>query len=239
MAFQANISEFAEFMGTEIKRIEKKIPEGGASQSSDSPIITGNGRPDKPETTRFLARPQDGMDGYENRVKGNEPNGTFYSSLDGAGVGAYLWQKQRNQWNVVSGDTGNRIIRSAINIKSGFVYLQRINNLVICSFTGGAWSSISFYGKNNSNFKRKTHAKRFDLLRTNGIPYGFRTPLAFMLPFYDDNGNHVGMVYVGGTGNYNYIELRFKEDVPTEDLDLMRLPVITWVTNEPFPETLP
>ena len=226
MTFQANISEFAEFMGTEIKRIEKKIPDGGASQSSDSMIITGNGRPDKPETT-------------QGKITGREPNGAFYNSTNGAGVGAYLWQKQNNQWTVISGDTGNRIIRSAINIKSGFVYLQRINNLVICSFTGGAWSSISFYGKNNSNFKRKSHAKRFDLLRTNGIPYGFRTPLAFMLPFYDDNGNHVGMVYVGGTGNYNYIELRFKEDVPTEDLDLMRLPVITWVTSEPFPETLP
>lgn len=227
MTLQANISEFAEFMGTEIKRIEKKIPtDGGGSQSSDSMIITGNGRPDKPETT-------------SGKITGREPNGTFYASLNGAGVGAYLWQKQNGNWIVISGDTGNRIMRSAINIKSGFVYLQRINNLVICSFTGGDWSSISFYGKNNSNFKRKSHNKRFDLLRTNGIPYGFRTPLAFMLPFYDDNGNHVGMVYVGGTGNYNYIELRFKEDIPTEDLDFMRLPVITWVTNEPFPETLP
>lgn len=226
MTLQANISEFAEFMGTEIKRIEKKIPEGGASQSSDSTIITGNGRPDKLETT-------------SGKITGRELNGTFYSSTDGAGVGAYLWQKRNNKWDIVAGDTGNRIIRSAINIKSGSVYLQRINNLVICSFTGGAWSSISFYGKNNSNFKRKSHAKRFDLLQTNKIPAGFRTPLAFMLPFYDDNGNHVGMVYVGGTGNYNYIELRFKEDVPTEDLDLMRLPVITWVTSEPFPETLP
>lgn len=227
MTLQANISEFAEFMGTEIKRIEKKIPtDGGGSQSSDSMIITGNGRPDKPETT-------------SGKITGREPNGTFYASLNGAGVGAYLWQKQNGNWIVISGDTGNRIMRSAINIKSGFVYLQRINNLVICYFTGGAWSSISFYGKNNSNFKRKSHNKRFDLLRTNGIPYGFRTPLAFMLPFYDDNGNHVGMVYVGGTGNYNYIELRFKEDIPTEDLDLMRLPVITWVTSDPFPETLP
>lgn len=230
MTFQTGVTEFAEFVGSEIKRIEKKIPtdggSGGGSQSSDSTIITGNGRPDKPETT-------------SGKITGREPNGTFYNSTNGAGVGAYLWQKQNGNWIVISGDTGNRIMRSAINIKSGFVHLQRINNLVICSFTGGAWSSISFYGKNNSNFKRKSHAKRFDLLRTNGIPYGFRTPLAFMLPFYDDNGNHVGMVYVGGTGNYNYIELRFKEDVPTEDLDLMRLPVITWVTNEPFPETLP
>lgn len=226
MTFQANVSDFAEFIGSEIKRIEKKIPEGGGSQSSDSTIITGTGRPDKPDTTG-------------GKITGREQNGTFYNSLDGANVGAYLWQKQRNQWNVVSGDTGNRIIRSAINIKSGFVYFQRINNLVICSFTGGAWSSISFYGKNNSNFKRKSHAKRFDLLQTNKIPAGFRTPLAFMLPFYSDDGVQVGMVYVGGTGNYNYIELRFREDVPTEDLDLMRLPVITWVTNEPFPETLP
>lgn len=227
MTFKANISEFAEFMGTEIKRIEKKIPtDGGNGQSSDSAIITGNGRPDKPDTT-------------DGKITGREPNGTFYSSTNGAGVGAYLWQKQNGNWIVISGDTGNRIMRSAINIKSGFVYLQRINNLVICSFTGGAWSSISFYGKNNSNFKRKTHAKRFDLLRTNGIPQGFRTPLAFMLPFYSDDGVQVGMVYVGGTGNYNYIELRFNHDVPTEDLDLMRLPVITWVTNEPFPETLP
>lgn len=228
MTFQTGVTEFAEFVGSEIRRIEKKIPTdgGSGSQSSDSMIITGNGRPDNPGTTG-------------GKITGRESNGTFYSSLDGAGVGAYLWQKQKNQWIVISGDTGNRIIRSAINIKSGFVYLQRINNLVICSFTGGAWSSISFYGKNNSNFKRKSHAKRFDLLQTNKIPVGFRTPLAFMLPFYDDNGNQVGMVYVGGTGNYNYIELRFKEDVPTEDLDLMRLPVITWVTSEPFPGTLP
>lgn len=44
MTFQANISEFAEFVGTEIKRIENKISEGGSSQSSGSMIITGNGR---------------------------------------------------------------------------------------------------------------------------------------------------------------------------------------------------
>ena len=52
MTFQTGVTEFAEFVGSEIKRIEKKIPtDGGSSQSSDSPIITGNGRPDKPDTT--------------------------------------------------------------------------------------------------------------------------------------------------------------------------------------------
>lgn len=231
MTIDTTLTQFAEFMGSEVKRVEELIPTGGntGGQSSNSPIITGYGRPDKiknPDTTN-------------GKITGNEPNGTFYNSLDGARVGAYLWQKQNGNWNVISGDTGNRIMRSAINIKSGYLYLQRINNLVICSFTGGAWSSISFYGKKNPEFKRKTHAKRFDLLRTNGIPEGFRTPLAFMLPFYSDDGVQVGMVYVGGTGNYNYIELRFTENVQDNDFDLMRLPVITWVTNDPFPNTLP
>lgn len=134
MEFQANISEFAEFMGTEIKRIEKKIPTdgGGGSQSSDSQIITGNGRPDKPETT-------------VGKITGNEPNGTFYSSVDGAGVGAYLWQKQKGKWNVISADTGvRRITDGAVNIKQGYVSLRRVNNTVECAFTGGAWGLFIF-----------------------------------------------------------------------------------------------
>lgn len=229
MTFQANISEFAEFMGTEIKRIEKKIPEGGGSgsQSSDSTIITGNGRPDKPETT-------------QGKIIGWELNGTFYSSLDGAGVGAYLWQKQKNKWNVISADTGvRRITDGAVNIKSGYVSLRRVNNTVECAFTGGSWGAIYFYGSNSKEFRRKAHPKRMDVLGNSKIPVGFRSTNSIMLPFYSDDGDHLGMVYVGGTGNYNYIELRFKDKPPTADMDIVRMPVISWITDEPFPERLP
>lgn len=228
MTLQANISEFAEFMGTEIKRIEKKIPtDGGGSQSSDSTIITGNGRPDKPETTN-------------SKITGNEPNGTIYNSLNGAGVGAWLWQKQRNVWQPISADTGaRRITKYVSNIKSGFITLRRINNLVECSFGGGQWGAIYFYGTNAKEFRRKSHPKRMDLLPTNGIPSGFRAVNNTMLPFYSDDGEHLGMVYVGGRSNYDYIELRFKDKLPAEDMDIVRMPVICWVTNEPFPETLP
>ena len=228
MTFQANISEFAEFMGTEIKRIEKKIPEGGGGgQSSGSAIITGVGRPDKPVTT-------------DGKITGNEPNGTFYSSTNGAGVGAYLWQKQNNKWNVISADTGvRRITDGAVNIKQGYVSLRRVNNTVECAFTGGAWGAIYFYGSASQNFKRKTHPKRMDILGNSKIPFGFRSTTSIMLPFYSDDGEHIGMVYVGGTANYNYIELRFKDKPPTEDMDITRMPVISWITDEPFPATLP
>lgn len=227
MAFQANISEFAEFMGTEIKRIEKKIPtDGGAGQSSDSTIITGNGRPDKPETTN-------------GKITGSEPNGTFYNSTNGAGVGAYLWQKQNNKWVVISGDTGARRMNTSVNIKEGYISLRRVNNTVECSFSKGRWDTVSFYGSSNSKFTRKNHAKRMDLLPNSKIPLGFRTSVPIMLPFYSDDGDNIATVYVGSRADSNYIELRFKDKLPTDDLNYMRMPVISWITDEPFPETLP
>lgn len=229
MTFQANISEFAEFMGTEIKRIEKKIPEGssGGDQSSNSMIITGVGRPDKPETTA-------------GKITGREPDGTFYSSTNGAGVGAYLWQKQNNKWVVISADTGERrMSKTSVNIKEGDICLRRVNNMVECSFTNGRWGTISFYGSNNSKFTRKNHAKRMNILPDFRIPLGFRTNTPFMLPFYNDDGDYMAVLYVGNKLDRSYIELRFKDNVPTADLDYMRLPVISWITDEPFPEVLP
>lgn len=227
MTFQANISEFAEFMGTEIKRIEKKIPDGGGSQSSDSTIITGVGRPDKFETT-------------QGKITGREPNGTFYNSTNGAGVGAYLWQKQNNKWVVISGDTGSRrMTRDSVNVKEGAIYLRRVGNMVECSFTTGRWGTISFYGSGNSRFTRKNHAKRMDILPREKIPLGFRATVPVMLPFYNDEGENVALVYVAHTLDNNYIELRFNGNVSTSDMDYMRMPVITWITNDPYPETLP
>lgn len=229
MAFQANISEFAEFMGTEIKRIEKKIPTdgGGGSQSSDSMMITGNGRPDKPDTT-------------SGKVTGREPNGTFYNSTNGAGVGAYLWQKQNGQWTVISGDTGiRRLSNISVNIKEGAIHLRRVNNRVECSFYTGRWDTISFYGSSNPKFTRKNHAKRMDILPPPRIPVGFRTRTPIMLPFYSDDGDEIATVYVASIGDRAYIELRFRDKVPTADLDYMRMPVITWITDDPFPEVLP
>lgn len=227
MTFQTGVTEFAEFVGSEIRRIEKKIPTDGDGQSSDSTIITGNGRPDKPDTT-------------DGKITGREPNGSFYYSTNGAGVGAYLWQKQNNKWIVISGDTGpRRMGNSSVNIKEGAIYLRRMNNRVECSFNTGRWDTISFYGSSNPKFTRKNHAKRMDILPPPRIPVGFRTRTPIMLPFYSDDGDEIATVYVASIGDRSYIELRFRDKVPTSDLDYMRMPVISWITDDPFPETLP
>ena len=229
MAIDTALTQFAEFMGSEVRRVEGLIPTGGGGspQPTNSNIINGLGRPDRPDTTNGV-------------IKGNEPNGTFYSSLDGANVGAYLWQKQKNKWNVVSADTGaRRVTQNVHNIKSGYVTLRRINNVVECTFGGGQWGAIYFYGTNAKEFRKKSHPKRMDILGNSGIPIGFRPVNNTMLPFYGDDGEHLGMVYVGGISNYNYIELRFQDKPPAADMDIVRMPVISWITDEPFPDRLP
>ena len=230
MAFYTTVKDFAEFIGSEIKRVEGKIPDSGGtgSQSSNSMMITGNGRPDKPETT-------------QGKITGREPNGSFYYSENGSGgVGAYLWLKQNNKWEVMSADTGAiKLSTSARNIKQGYITLRRVNNTVECAFTGGNWGSISFYGSNNPKFVRKNHAKRMDVTSYWAIPNGFRAEVSLMLPFYSDEGEHIGMVYVGNKGNYSSIELRFLGNVPTADMDYMRMPTVTWFTNDPYPDNMP
>lgn len=129
--------------------------------------------------------------------------------------------------------------RDSVNVKEGYISLRRVNNTVECSFSKGRWDTISFRGTNDPKFTRKNHAKRMDILPRQKIPLGFRTSVPIMLPFYDDDGNYVAVVYVGSRADSNYIELRCKDKLPTEDLNYMRMPVISWITDEPFPETLP
>ena len=130
-------------------------------------------------------------------------------------------------------------MNTSVNIKEGYISLRRVNNTVECSFSKGRWDTVSFYGSSNSKFTRKNHAKRMDLLPNSKIPLGFRTSVPIMLPFYSDDGDNIATVYVGSRADSNYIELRFKDKLPTDDLNYMRMPVISWITDEPFPETLP
>ena len=228
MALDTSLNQFAEFMGSEIKRVEGLIPTGGntGGQSTNSPVIYGIGRPDDRTSTN-------------GKITGNEPDGTIYISSDGANVKAWQWIKVKGTWQVSYGDTGEiNMARHSINIKSGNIALRRINNIVQCTFSNGQWDAIYFYGRLNPQYRAKSHAKRMDLLPNSRIPQGFRSTKSIMLPFYNDDGVHVGMVYVGGVKNYNYIELRFNDKPPEADMDIIRMPVITWITEDPFPRSL-
>lgn len=225
MAFDTVITDFAQFMGSEIKRVENEISTGG-SQSS-VPIIYGAGRPDKPDTT-------------DSKIKGNEPNGTVYISSNGAGVGAWQWLKAKGIWQVTYADTGDITLRSINTVKGNWVKIRRYNNLVIVTFGGGPWGWFQALGKGSAGFfQRKRGTKNMDILGVSGIPVGFRTDSSLLKPFYNDNGIDLGKVYVGAKNDYNYIEMRFLEEIRNENYTDLRFPDLMWYTTEPFPDTLP
>ena len=62
MEIQAGLTEFAEYLGSEIRRVENKIPtsSGQVNAPANSQIIIGDGRPDQPETTAGKNKPESG-----------------------------------------------------------------------------------------------------------------------------------------------------------------------------------
>jgi len=225
MAFDTTIKEFAEFMGSEIKRVETGVSTGGSQ--STIPIIYGAGRPDKPDTT-------------DGKIKDNEPNGTVYISSNGAGVGAWKWIKAKGIWQVVYGDTGDITLRSINTVKGNLVKIRRYNNLVIVTFGGGPWGWFQALGKGSAGFfQRKRNTRNIDIITLNGIPQGFRTDFSLIKPFYNDNGIELGKLYIGGKGDSNYLEMRFLEEIRNENYTDLRFPDLMWYTTEPFPDTLP
>lgn len=226
MTFQTGVTEFAEFLGTEIKRIEKKILDGGSNQSSSQIVITGNGRPDNPNTTG-------------GKITGVEPNGAIYTSINGAGVGAYQWQKCGGRWKIVYGDTGDITMNSQNTVVGNWVRIKRYNNLVIMSFGGGPWGWFQVLGKGSKDFiQRKRNTRNIDLIKLGGIPQGFRTDFSFLKPFYNDIGIEIGKLYIGGKGDSNYIEMRFLEDIRETDYQDLRFPDVMWYTTDDFPASL-
>lgn len=228
MALDTTLTQFAEFVGSEVKRVEGLIPTSGGEspQSTNSPVIYGEGRPDDRTTTG-------------GKISGNEPNGTIYISSNGAGVGAWKWIKANGTWQVTYADTGDITLPAKNVVNGNWIRIRRYNNLVIMSFGGGPWGWFQVLGKNGQGFiQRKRNTKNIDIITLNGIPQGFRTDFSLIKPFYNDNGIELGKLYIGGKGDSNYLEMRFLEDIRTENYTDLRFPDVMWYTQDPYPQSL-
>lgn len=190
-------------------------------------MLVGPGRPDKPGTT-------DGL------IKGNEANGFLYVSTDGAGVGAQQWQKTAGKWVCIKGDTGLVEVKT-LNLKPGaYVKLRRIDNIVYM-YTGGlTWGLWGVLGKKEKNYIKDRHReapRRHDIVRTGGIPVGFRSDAATMvLAFNDDTYLPYLTIYVAGINDANWMGITYHDEVPDIGPTNLRCPIISWTTSEPYPD---
>jgi len=190
--------------------------------------LKGKGRPDKPETT-------------EGVIVGNEAECTRYLSTDGAGTGAWEWEKRGGVWHVVRGDTGWREFENSQKY-FGKIKLRRTNDRVSIEFGGGGWDyfgtvklSQSAFIPNNGNdlngFKIRAHQ----------LSEGFRPCTNAINQIFDDATNaQVGMVLVGGIkDNRGGVELRFAMTANREtDFRSLRIGIVTFPTVDQWPETL-
>lgn len=202
-----------------------------------SNALIGPGRPDKPETTGGV-------------IKGTEHYGMMYQSTDGAGVGAYLWQRVNGKWIVVYGNTGLITLKNTKSLKpNAYIKLQRINNTVYCFMGGLSFDLFGYAGKTEKGFYSRQPA-RVEVIGQGGIPEGFRASVSLNFQLFDDDTNKpVAGVYVGGVKDANFMRFTpYKEGAtgrPTNDWipDVgptnLRPQAMAWTTDEPFPTKLP
>nr|DAR12940.1 MAG TPA: hypothetical protein [Caudoviricetes sp.] len=199
--------------------------------------IKGVGRPDKPETT-------------EGAIVGDEEDCTRYLSTDGAGVGAWEWEKRGGVWHVVRGDTGWRAIKfpkdSAVTNKESFFLLRRVGDTVFAAVGGDT----------DKGWSVPTIMLDKEVRGLIWLPRGFVACNQIFTPFTADvKGVAKGLVDTIGviinvypdsqtSHNHSYeclLQVRLRTDVWNSGVTLCRgfIPEFNYSTVEPWPDTLP
>ena len=160
--------------------------------------------------------------------------------------GALKWIKEKGSnntgWRVLIGDTGWRTLSSVSRAGNSFIKIRRVNNLVTYQFGGLQWGWFGVGRRNGPGFVRHNSSgdKGAKVVVPNGIPEGFRSENSLVGPTYDDKGRPYGIWYLGGKSDLNFIQFTFNEDIPTNrDIGDIRVSAISYLTDEPWPTTLP
>ena len=167
-------------------------------------------------------------------VDKNKTNGAlkWIKTTDGGNTG----------WEVLIGDTGWRTLNSVSRAGNSFIKIRRVNNLVTYQFGGLQWGWFGVNRRNGPDFVRHNSSgdKGAKVLRPGGIPVGFRSESSLIGGIYSDAGKPYGIWYLGGTSDSNFIQFTFNDPIPTDkDIGDIRVSAISYLTEEPWPTTLP
>lgn len=192
------------------------------------------------------------------------PNGKITASVETTYIdldknnGAIQWLKVSGDgntgWEILNGDTGWRELQTPVSLGNAKIRIRRANNIVFLGAGGLSWG---LYGVKSvkdlmetSVLERTINGEKYTWIRmldeqgstNNFIPVGFRSDSSLLAGLYGDAGDLVGTIYVGGTGDSNVLQLRFKagKDTLTDEKNQkLRFGVITYLTKESYPAVLP
>lgn len=173
------------------------------------------------------------------------PVGTTY--VDNAVTnGALKWIKRKgndNQgWEVLTGDTGWRVLPIVSKLGSSFLKVRRKNDTVVYQFGGLQWGWFGIVRRGGPGYQLQPSDRERNvfILGLSGIPYGFRSEASLIGGIYNDKGTPYGTWYLGGSGDSNMLRFQFTDPVPTDrDIGDIRVSSISYLTSDSWPGVLP
>ena len=245
MIVMSNLEEFAQAVGRDVKVLNQKPSPQLTLTGNTLGIVGGNTVTiPLPENLSHEIR---GTGSPEGRITAEI--GTTYVDVNVTN-GALKWIKESGNgntgWKVLIGDTGWRTLNSLSKLTVGgrtsTIKIRRVNNLVTYNFGGLQWGWFGIvrrYGAGHVG-----HGSSGDrgakVLPVDGIPPGFRTKSSLVGPTFDDVGRPYGVWYLGGMDDSNYIQFTFNDPIPTDrDIGDIRVSNVSYLTDEPWPTTLP
>ena len=173
------------------------------------------------------------------------PVGTTYVDTNVTN-GALKWIKRQGTdkqgWEVLTGDTGWRKLRAYSVLGNSAIHVRRINNQITYKFDGLQWGWFGILRRNGAGYvpHPSNREKKMFIINNGDIPYGFRAPFSLIGQIFNDNGVPYGTWYIGSATDANHLRFQFLEPVPTDrDIGDIRVSLISYVTDDPWPTTLP
>lgn len=241
MIAMSNLEEFAQAVGRDVKVLNQKPSPQLTLTGNTLGIVGGN--------TVNIPLPDNV--GHEIRGTGSPEGritaeiGTTYVDVN-ATNGALKWIKESGNgntgWRVLIGDTGWRTLNSVSKLGSSFVKIRRVNNLILYQFGGLQWGWFGIVRRGGQGYVDQTSdiERNCKIIYNDGIPSGFRSSSSLIGNIYKDNGTIYGTWYLGGYNDSNYLRFQFLNPVPTDqDINDIRVSNISYLTDDPWPSTLP
>lgn len=120
--------------------------------------------------------------------------------------------------------------------------MRRKNDTITYQFGGLSWGWFGIVRRGGAGYQLQPSDRERNvfILGLQGIPQGFRSDASLIGGIYNDKGTPYGTWYLGGKGDSNMLRFQFTDPVPTDrDIGDIRVSSISYLTDDPWPTTLP
>lgn len=145
-------------------------------------------------------------------------------------------------WRVLFGDSGNvKMPMTGSPLNGAVLTFRRINDMVELTWGGLSWGWFGIKRRGAAGYvEHPSNREKFvTIVQTGNIKSGFIPTGSKIGYMTNDTGVTQGTFYVSGRTDGSHVRLQFDYDVPRDrDIGDLRFTNMTYVTDDPWPETL-